>query len=951
MSNEYPIFIPKSTSSLSTAQIEAQIATIQSEQIYLGGQITTLTSSIAAVSTAELTDAANIITLQAQRVTDAMNIATVTLAEATDASNIIILQNEEMNLAAALTFSGANTNALGNVTVKSGNSITLNESSNAAGITLMAPTSGVTSYTMTLPSSQGGSGQVLENDGSGHLLWATISTGGGGNVVNGLNTGALTLESDTSLSIGTTNASSIDFVTNSLNQMSLSSTGTLAVAGPIVVAYTDATPQTRDIVASFDTNSTATGTSYSQINITKSTYGGYIAGYLDQSVSEGISLGAANAGTEFMNLNTFVIAAAKPITSTGTVTATNITSTNSTDIAANASAITTLQTRVTTDESNITANTTAITALQTRATTDESNITANTTAITALQTRATTDETLITTNTTGIASIISNPTFTGPLSVSVTPATPLVREVVGTFSSNPTATGTSYTQIDLSKGTYGGYIAGYLIQGLGEGLSLGAFNTGVEYVNLSNLGASFNYPITSTGTINSTNVYTDSNNNNSLGGNFPGTLTGSSNMNIGNGSRSLTSGQHNVSVGDSCLYSATTGSENIAIGDHCLLNSNGSHNIAMGVTAALGASTANDCVSIGFQSSYNNNTGNYNTALGTGSLFDNNGGSYNVALGMNAGYFTSASNNTFIGYNANPSNSGYTNCVAIGANATVNASNVIQLGNSSITQVNTSGALNAANLYTNSTNNAFGYDAGFGTTTASSLTAMGDRAGYTSNGAGNTFLGASADTSSSTITNCMALGAGAVVNSSNCIQLGNTSVSNVFTSGILTAGNITATNYTDITTNTSNIAAIMALLATCYASWTSSQTIAYGSVVALANAASSLGGSAFSVSGTTLLCNVTGVYSFQINSTCALATNPTFVPSKVMVQINNTTQGTNTLPGQVIMGTNFGTVQFSAFMNGYLQCNSGDTINIYFIQSTGVNMTVSAVSMVASRVA
>jgi len=58
----------------------------------------------------------------------------------------------------------------------------------------------------------------------------------------------------------------------------------------------------------------------------------------------------------------------------------------------------------------------------------------------------------------------------------------------------------------------------------------------------------------------------------------------------------------------------------------------------------------------------------------------------------------------------------------------------------------------------------------------------------------NTAIGHSADVGFSNLTNATAIGYGATVASSNSIQLGNTSVSNVKTSGTITAGAITIPN-------------------------------------------------------------------------------------------------------------------------------------------------------------
>jgi hypothetical protein len=72
---------------------------------------------------------------------------------------------------------------------------------------------------------------------------------------------------------------------------------------------------------------------------------------------------------------------------------------------------------------------------------------------------------------------------------------------------------------------------------------------------------------------------------------------------------------------------------------------------------------------------------------------------------------------------------------------------------------------------------------------------VGKRSGQTiTSGGQNTIIGTDADVSSATLSNASALGYGAQVTASNSIQLGNTSVTNVKTSGTITAGAVTYPN-------------------------------------------------------------------------------------------------------------------------------------------------------------
>ena len=85
--------------------------------------------------------------------------------------------------------------------------------------------------------------------------------------------------------------------------------------------------------------------------------------------------------------------------------------------------------------------------------------------------------------------------------------------------------------------------------------------------------------------------------------NWPaGTITGSSNITIGDASMtSLTSGSHNIGLGTT-LTSITTGEHNIGIGDDSLTNITGNGNIAIGGNANATAITASKTIAIGTNS-------------------------------------------------------------------------------------------------------------------------------------------------------------------------------------------------------------------------------------------------------------------------------------------------------------------------------------------------------------
>jgi hypothetical protein len=153
--------------------------------------------------------------------------------------------------------------------------------------------------------------------------------------------------------------------------------------------------------------------------------------------------------------------------------------------------------------------------------------------------------------------------------------------------------------------------------------------------------------------------------------------TGSANTANGNWALySNTEGGNNTANGRSSLYNNTTGSSNTANGNWALhFNTTGNYNTANGIWALYSNTEGDNNTANGRSSLYNNTTGYENTANGSNALRSNTTGFYNTALG----------------FYANVATSGLTNATAIGANATVNASNKIQLGDANVTAINTSG--------------------------------------------------------------------------------------------------------------------------------------------------------------------------------------------------------------------------------------------------------------------
>jgi len=165
--------------------------------------------------------------------------------------------------------------------------------------------------------------------------------------------------------------------------------------------------------------------------------------------------------------------------------------------------------------------------------------------------------------------------------------------------------------------------------------------------------------------------------------------TGGSNTAIGSKSLySNTDGTYNTANGNKALYSNTTGYYNTANGFQPLLyNTTGSQNTASGYRALFYNSTGAGNTANGSQALYSNTIGNSNTANGIAALYFNTTGSGNTAYGYYALYNGfSGSNNTAVGYIANVSGT-FTNAMALGANATVNASNKVRIGDGNVTVV------------------------------------------------------------------------------------------------------------------------------------------------------------------------------------------------------------------------------------------------------------------------
>jgi uncharacterized protein (TIGR02145 family) len=158
-----------------------------------------------------------------------------------------------------------------------------------------------------------------------------------------------------------------------------------------------------------------------------------------------------------------------------------------------------------------------------------------------------------------------------------------------------------------------------------------------------------------------------------------------------------TTGSQNTATGGEALYRNTTGRNNTATGKDALFNNTtGGDNTAIGQGALINNTTGESNTVSGAWALELNTTGGFNTSIGKSTLYANTTGGNNTAIGYNALYAnTTGSFNTAIGNSASVGSGALTNATALGNGAIVAASNTVQLGNASVTNVKTSGTVTA----------------------------------------------------------------------------------------------------------------------------------------------------------------------------------------------------------------------------------------------------------------
>lgn len=161
--------------------------------------------------------------------------------------------------------------------------------------------------------------------------------------------------------------------------------------------------------------------------------------------------------------------------------------------------------------------------------------------------------------------------------------------------------------------------------------------------------------------------------------------------NIGIGTLSLNanvSGGSNTAVGYQSLSTITNANGNTALGRNSMQLATGSFNTAVG-NSSLSSTTGQLNTAVGTSAGVSNTSGINNTAIGADSMNNSTTSSNNVCVGYVAGTTIGTTSNTItcIGSTSDVSVDTWTNSSAIGYGAVVTASNTVQLGNASVTQL------------------------------------------------------------------------------------------------------------------------------------------------------------------------------------------------------------------------------------------------------------------------
>jgi hypothetical protein len=253
---------------------------------------------------------------------------------------------------------------------------------------------------------------------------------------------------------------------------------------------------------------------------------------------------------------------------------------------------------------------------------------------------------------------------------------------------------------------------------------------------------------------------------------------------------------HGAMGGDDWGYYALTGSGNTSLGSWSMQElTAGARNVAVGMNAGMNIQDGNDNVAIGFSTQVCSFDA-YNTRVPGGCS-----ATANIAIGSNALQTNKATGNIGIGYFALNNNTTGDNNIGIGLNAlksTTTAQGNLAIGNLALQQM-TSGGFNVGlGGYTlfaagaKSYNVAIGWGSGQGMTTGNGNVAVGFASlNNTVTGANNTVIGAYAGQSVTNQINTTSIGFQAEPTKNNQVVLGNSSVTEVKTSGVVVAAGAT----------------------------------------------------------------------------------------------------------------------------------------------------------------
>jgi hypothetical protein len=186
-------------------------------------------------------------------------------------------------------------------------------------------------------------------------------------------------------------------------------------------------------------------------------------------------------------------------------------------------------------------------------------------------------------------------------------------------------------------------------------------------------------------------------------------LNTSGNINVNGIKIGTPGGSSNIGISDAAfIYASSVGNGNTVLGNFAFTSSSGNSNTAIGHNSIRQGSggSGNNNTAVGSASLSNGQAANNNTAIGAETM-GSSIGTDNTALGYFSGRaITTGTKNTFLGSNSDASLNNLENATAIGYGAVVNANNRIQLGNSSVTSVVTSGTISATGFIGPLTGNA-----------------------------------------------------------------------------------------------------------------------------------------------------------------------------------------------------------------------------------------------------